>query len=247
MHNPVDQWKAFLQFALMAGCETNEATNGTPFAGRKFASRPFLHSSPIAPPYIDSDDNNSLYNYGWNWWVEDINSILEANVENDPNNPRQGLYGGGYSLSNGTSHVVQQEIPVTPPISIAALSHAHLGGFSMATEDPTAPPGGAAAYQRTTAVGYGGLFPRTLQAIGNSYAHPLLAADKAFRSDWSRTFVTGSPKSVTLADHSYLANKALWDEYFFSSITPQPECRQGLRKFFEPHCQSTSPKTFLQG
>jgi hypothetical protein len=27
---------------------------------------------------------------------------------------------------------------------------------------------------------------------------------------------------VVFADHSYLANKALWDEYFFSSITPQP-------------------------
>ena len=217
--NAADQWQAFLQFALMAGCETNE--NGTSFSGRKFASRPFLHSSPLAPAYIDDDANSSLYNYGWNWWVKDINSILEAKVENDPNNTRDGLYGGGYTLANGTSHVVQQEIPVTPPISIAELSHAHLGGFSLSGEDPTIPPSGAAPYQRVTAIGYGGLFPHTLQAIGNSYAHPNLAADKAF-TNWTRTFVTGSPQAVILADHSYLANKALWDEYFFSSLAPAP-------------------------
>jgi hypothetical protein len=238
--SPVDQWKAFLQFALMAGCETNEATNGTSFAGRKFASRPFLHSSPLSHSYIESDDNNSMYNFGWNWWIEDIGSVLEANIESDPNDLKKGLYGGGYSISNGTSHVVQQEIPVTPPISIAALSHARLGGYSISNEDPTTPPSGTAAYERVTAVGFGGLFPRTLQPIGNSYAHPNLAADKAFSSDWSRTFVTGSPKSVTFADHSYLANKALWDEFFFSSITPQPSDVKIFESSSSPDAKATA-------
>ena len=38
-----------------------------------------------------------------------------------------------------------------------------------------------------------------------------------------RTFnASTGPKTRTLADHSHLANKALWDEFFFSSITPQP-------------------------
>jgi hypothetical protein len=142
----IDRWETLFKFGLMAGCETTEAVNGTVFAGRKFASRPFLHSSPIA-----------------------------------------------------------------------SLSHAHLGGYSTATGDPVA----AGDYFVLSAVGYGGLFPHTLQAIGNSYTHPNLAGDRAFRSDWSRTFVTGAPRSITLADHSYLANKALWDEFFFSSITPQ--------------------------
>jgi hypothetical protein len=210
--NP-NQWFPFLQFALMADSEISAAYAG-PFAGRKFASRPFLHASPITPPYIDKDDDASLYNYGWNWWIEPINSGMEAYVGVSQEN--RGYYGGGYTEGFGTTHVIQQEIPVAPPISIASLSHAHLGGFSLATMAPNT------NNPRVAAVGFGGLFPHTLQAIGNSYAHPLIEADKAFTT-WKRHFNTASgEKTITLADHSYLANKALWDEFFFSSITPQP-------------------------
>jgi hypothetical protein len=113
-------------------------------------------------------------------------------------------------------------------MSIAALSHAHLGGFSLATE-PAAPdynglvsPYMMESFQRVTATGHAGLLPHTLQAIGNSYAHPHIPADKV-STTWSRIFSADvGAKQKTLADHSYLANKALWDEYFFSSISPVP-------------------------
>jgi hypothetical protein len=228
----------FMQFALMAGTETSESANGGSFGGRKFASRPFLHSTAIAPPFIDRDDGNSLYNYGWNWWVEDINSIFEANVQVSRDN--NGYYGGGYTPESGATHVVQQEVPVVPPMSIAALSHAHLGGFSLSTDAPCGIGDGDDAessgylglidvsndrwksFQKVTATGHGGLFPLTLQAIGNSYAHPNIPVDKAYTTV-SRNFnMNVPPKDRTFADHSYLANKALWDEYFFSSISPKP-------------------------
>ena len=216
----------FLEFALMAGCETNASSNGGFFGGRKFASRPFLHSTAISGSYIDDITPNALYNYGWNWWVQNINSIFEADVQVSPN--KQGYYGGGYTPENGTTHLVQQEIPVVPLTSIAALSHAHLGGFSLANDsaadDYNALVNGptSGAFQKTTALGQGGLFPHTIQAIGNSYAHPHVPADKAFTT-WSRTFSADTGAVVkTLADHSYLANKALWDDYFFSSISPAP-------------------------
>jgi hypothetical protein len=213
MTNNPNQWFPFLQFALMADSEVSAAYAG-PFAGRRFASRPFLHSSPLSPPYIDKDDDASLYNYGWNWWLEPINSGMEAFVGVSAEN--RGYYGGGYTDGFGTTHVIQQEIPVAPPISIASLSHAHLGGFSLATMAPNT------SNPRVAAVGFGGLFPHALQAIGNSYAHPLIDADKAF-IPWKRLFNTDAgERTITLADHSYLANKALWDDFFFSSITPQP-------------------------
>jgi hypothetical protein len=218
--------QAFLQFALMAGCETRESANGGSFGGRKFASRPFLHSTAMCPPFLDKDDNESFYHHGWNWWVQSVNSILEANVQVDQNG--DGFYGGGYTAENGTTHVVQQDIPAAPPMSIAALSHAHLGGFSLATEpaaedyDGLILPEFRESFQRVTATGQAGLLPHTLQAIGNSYAHPSIAADKAAQTR-TRLFSSNvGEKTQYMADHSYLANKALWDDCFFSSMSPAP-------------------------
>ncbi|MFN6269995.1 MAG: hypothetical protein ACK40T_06340 [Akkermansiaceae bacterium] len=229
----------FIQLALMAGCETSEIANGGLVAGRKFASRPFLHSSPIQPTVIDKVDGIAHYNHGWNWWIDEMNSVLESMVQESTSG--NGFYGGGYSTESGVTHIVQQEIPVTPPISIASLSHARLGGFTLANEVPVAEGYGGLAgegidgaqsaiddpsptlgFQRVTATGQGGLYPHVLQAIGNSYANPNLAPGVAYNPAWKRLCdQDDGERDVVFADHSYLANKALWDDYFFSSITPQ--------------------------
>ncbi len=230
----------FLQMALMAGCETSELQNGGLLGGRKFPSRPFLHSSPIQPTFIDQNDAVAPYNHGWNWWIEDMNSVLEALVQESASG--NGYYGGGYSPESGSTRVIQQEIPLVPPISIAALSHARLGGFSLAGDAPAGQgltgtgqaegygpntgwvdnPSPTLGFQRVTSGGQGGLFPHVLQAIGNSYANPNLSADAAYNSSWQRLYdQDNGVRNVTFADHSYLANKALWDDCFFSSLTPQ--------------------------
>jgi hypothetical protein len=233
----------FMQLALMAGCETSELANGGNVSGRKFPSRPFLHSSPIQPVVIDKVDGTAPYNHGWNWWIDEMNSILESMVQESKDG--NGFYGGGYTAESGATRVVQQEIPVAPPISIAALSHARIGGFTLANEvpvahgftgqlmegldgyqSPTDDPSSTLGFQRVTATGQGGLFPHVLQAIGNSYANPNLAAGTAFNPTWKRLCdQDDGERNVTFADHSYLANKALWDDCFFSSITPQSGSR----------------------
>lgn len=231
-----------MDFSLSYGCEVGLGSMGGFSAGRRIASRPFLHSGVNAAPLMDQSDKASQYNYGWDWQLSPINNIEDSIVQGEPATGR-GYFGGGYTIEAGTTHVVQREIPVLPPISIASLSHAHLGGFSLArnntvgqnpatdnyaisiwTRDATnrirAPEG--VDFQQVTATGQGGLAPHVVQSIGNSYAHPNLAADKAFA--FKPRQLDGQEPSVNapFVDHSYLANKALWDDYFFSSITPQP-------------------------
>lgn len=224
-----DQTEAFFYYGIKAATETSESRNNTPRGavseGCRFPSRPFLHSSPIQMPFLDSLDGRSLYNYGWSWFFTGLDNIDSAMIPIATDN--SGYYGGGYSKTNGTTHVVQQQLPLTPPISIAALSSARLGGYSLATEPPIQGYNGTQnlttteGLRRVTAVGHAGLAPANMQAIGNSYAHPLIPADKAYTT-WDRTFVEGPTSRMPFVDHSYLANKALWDDFFFSSITPQP-------------------------
>jgi Flp pilus assembly protein TadG len=226
-----------LEFSMSLGCEIGTKSAGGYGGGRRIASRPFLHTASGAPPFIDQSSPVSLYNVGWDWQLGKVNNIEDSIVRGKPNSGN-GYYGGGYTIGSGTTHLIQREIPVLPPISIASLSHAQLGGFSLGNsfmigDDPlndqlwhkttrfNNPQG--TDYQKTTATGQGGLSPHVMQAIGNSYAHPNIPAEKSFTTK-TRFFDVdvGEVKNVPFVDHSYLANKALWDEYFFSSIAPQP-------------------------
>lgn len=237
----IGEAKGVLDFSLSLGCESGANSAGGMGGGRRIASRPFLHSALGACPLIDQDNKTSLYNYGWDWQVNVINNIEDSVVTGKPGT-NNGFFGGGYTIEHGTTHVVQREIPVLPLISIAALSHAHLGGFSLGYantmgdapetdrlgthgDDPTRLPNPRGTdYQKTSATGLGGLAPHVVQATGNSYAHPNIPANLAFTT-WTRRFDedTGEgDKVVPFVDHSYLANKALWDEFYFSSIAPQP-------------------------
>jgi len=227
--------QAFFYYGMKAATETHESNHSFPSSGsgsgRRFPSRPFLHSTVMIPQFIDTIAGSSLYNYGWNWFFSPLNNILDAPISISQNN--HGYYGGGYTAENGTTHVVQQFLPITPPISIASLSNAHLSGYSLSSEAAAAGYNGlqnlngSEAFRRTTALGFGGLEPRTLQAIGNSYAHPNIPRDRAITT-WRRVYFQNNANenntAITepFADHSYLANKALWDDFFFSSITPVP-------------------------
>jgi hypothetical protein len=85
--------------------------------------------------------------------------------------------------------------------------------------------------------------------IGNSFAHPLIPAGttvgQAALPDNQATPPVAGP--VKLADHSYLANAALWDTWYFSSMAPQtahpyrgsPRTQQRVFDDFFP----TSPAT----
>lgn len=117
-------------------------------------------------------------------------------------------FGGGWTQEYGSSSVVTQSIPRHPTVSLAAFQHAMANGFLPDSSGriinyTLLPP-------TDNTVHY--LMPQISHAIGNSLACSLLSPDRTEGSIGG-----GRP----IADHSYLANQALWDQYFLSGISPQ--------------------------
>lgn len=187
----------------------------------RFPCRPFLHSLPTnASPWIQDVSSGALYNLGWAWRI-DGSSTSSTAISDDGG---RAFYGGGWDPSEGQSRVVQFEIPQRPFHSLAQFSNAALGGWSVARRNPTEGTSGLNPHETTTAHGQGGLFPEMSMAIGNSYAHPMIPPDKAITA-WNMRKYHDGQRSEPFVDHSYLANYALWDEYFMSSVADQ---RDGL-------------------
>lgn len=118
-----------------------------------------------------------------------------------------GFFGGGTSQNDGSSFVATHSVPREPIVSLAAFQHSFANGFDI----------------QKPKHGYGTLnarepmLPQISHAIGNSMACSVLASDKIEGS------VPGGTSGRPLADHSYLANQALWDDWFLSGIAPQSQ------------------------
>lgn len=112
-------------------------------------------------------------------------------------------YGGAFNAEFGNSFVTTHAVPREPLVSLAAFQHSFANGFEMLK-----PKLGYAALNAREP-----MLPQIGHAIGNSVAPSMLA-----KSRTDGTLAGGRP----LADHSYLANQALWDDWFLSGIAPQP-------------------------
>ncbi len=107
-----------------------------------------------------------------------------------------GYYGAEYGAFGGVSHVMTRSIPRLPIHSLGALQHAAAEGTRF-------------GQQRGERSWF--LQPSVSHAISNSFAPSCFVP-----SD-----VRGFIAKRDAADHSYLANQALWDSYFYSSISSQ--------------------------
>lgn len=87
---------------------------------------------------------------------------------------------------NGVKFGGMYDIPLAPLQTLSSLNGAN--------------PGGASGY-----------LPRFAQPIGNSWAHPLLAADKIIQANSTGSYL----------DHSFLLNTALYDHFYFSGFADQ--------------------------
>ncbi len=107
-----------------------------------------------------------------------------------------GYYGAEYGAASGVSHVITRSIPREPIHSLGALQHAAAEGAKF----------GQARGERSWF-----LQPSVSHAIANSFAPSFIDPSE----------VSGKLAGRDAADHSYLANLALWDTYFYSSIKPR--------------------------
>jgi type II secretory pathway pseudopilin PulG len=132
-------------------------------------------------------------------------------------------FGGGMTGTDGSNFVSTHSVPREPLVSLAAFQHSFANGFLT----------------QTPKYGYGTLntreplLPQISHAIGNSMASPVLPPDKTEGT---------LPGERPLADHSYLANQALWDDWFLSGIAPQT-----LNSFSKSRTQKVVASEFFNG
>lgn len=129
--------------------------------------------------------------------VESLSSWKNRSIEASTNG--QGYFGGGMTAADGSNFVCTHSIPREPIVSLAAFQHSMANGFIQLS--PTD------SYATINARDC--LLPQISHAIGNSLAPPMLSSSAV-----SGTLSEGR----AIADHSYLANRELWDNYFLSGL-----------------------------
>lgn len=132
-------------------------------------------------------------------------------------------YGGGLNTELGSSFITTHSVPREPIVSLAAFQHSFANGFEI--QKPK--------YGYATLNGREPMMPHIAHAIGNSMAPSVLASGKTEGS---------LPGNRPLADHSYLANLALWDDYFLSGIAPQT-----VKSYNKSRAQKAVAEEFLSG
>jgi Tfp pilus assembly protein PilV len=141
-----------------------------------------------------------------------VNGIFDLRLDLSPTG--QAYFGGGYRASDGVSTLITHAVPRQPVHSLAAFQNAFANGFSdLRLND---------SYAVTNLVDQ--LMPYAHHAIGNSLASSSIPADRTqFQLSGNRP----------LADHSYLANEALWDEWFLSGVSSFNERRGTVTRNME--------------
>ncbi len=153
--------------------------------------------------------------------VEPLVSWKNRNLEVTTNG--RAYFGGSMNAEFGNSFLTTHSVPREPIVSLAALQHSCANGFEFLS-----PPYGYATLNAREP-----MLPQISHAIGNSMAVPMLNPEQ------TQTTISGGRP---YADHSYLANVGLWDDWFFSGIAPQTR-----KTFASPRAQAQVAKEFYEG
>jgi len=135
-----------------------------------------------------------------------LRRLTSLNNVVDLHGPGLGYFGAGHTASTGNSYVITHSVPTAPLLSLGALQNSVADGvrdLPVINNDTT-------NYAR---VQY--LRPSISHPIANSFAPSIMLPTQ------TETNRGAGKYNRDLADHSFLVNRALWDDYFFSSISPR--------------------------
>ncbi len=138
--------------------------------------------------------NDNLLNCPWDFSVVEHSSGGDDMLPNVDNSSNSSYIVTGVRKAEGVSRIVTAELPTRPLVSLADLTHMQIRGLN-----PTP--------------------PYTGNVVANSDASPLIPKDSVVNS-------ADNPRANTRSneqqDDSYCANHVLFDDWFFSSIAPEP-------------------------
>lgn len=202
---------------LMSQHMRTETDNRTP-------SKPWIWSNPSISFRIAAD--NTLVSrtlHQMEIQVTQISAWENPHVQITPGN--QAYWGGGVRADFGSPFFTLRSVPLAPIKSIASFQHSCANGFRRYWRDSSVSTGGLGSFPAaaTSLDGHRYLAPMGSKFIGNSFSHPLIPAARTNHTLMAADNQAINPiaESIPLADHAYLANAALWDSWYFSSLTPQ--------------------------
>ncbi len=137
--------------------------------------------------------NDNLLNSPWDFSVVEHSSGGDDMLPNVDNSTNSSYIVTGVRKAEGVSLIVAAELPIRPLASLADLTHMPIRGLN-----PTS--------------------PFTGNVVANSDASPILPKDSIVNPANSRA----NSRNNEQQDDSYCANHVLFDDWFFSSIAPQP-------------------------
>ncbi|MFK7911053.1 MAG: hypothetical protein AB8F34_10715, partial [Akkermansiaceae bacterium] len=197
----VDSFIAEPMPVMMMTFMTNveKSRNITP--SNAIASRPFQMIEPAITNRVMNTQSlaNDFQTKQWLVITDPMNYEFANDRTLAAGDKGKNLYHGGAREVGlgGNFNVVKRRIPLTPPLSIGAFENAIACGLNKRFENLFNVPSGRAL----SGVANGS--PSIAKAIGNSWANPFLPTDRVYDGD---------------CDVSWMANNALWDQWFLSSV-----------------------------
>jgi Tfp pilus assembly protein PilX len=179
-----------------------------------FASRPFQLAESAAgwSGYSPSTLEPGLHAYQRLITAEPANFKFDTFAAGEGG---RSIYQGGgrYLTLGGSFNVIRRRIPMAAPLSLGAFENAIASGFAGRFKDAPAIAGDPFPSNASALCGDDVAWPEVSKVIGNSHGTPYLNGDQVYRAGSG-----GGAATRTAADHSWMANTALWDSWFLSSI-----------------------------